>query len=68
MIRGADLGSGFRFSMLGVGGSVASARAANVSIIRLTHNNWTAVSTEDSEPLDTAETNVRTTAVMLTVT
>lgn len=67
VIRGADLGSGLRFKMLGIGGSVARARAAKVSIIRLTHNSWTAVSTEDSLPLDTAETKVRVTAVILTV-
>ncbi len=53
--------------MLGIGGSVARARAAKVSIIRLTHSSWTAVSTEDSLPLDTAETKVRVTAVILTV-
>ena len=67
VIRGADLGSGFRFSMLGNGGSVARAKAARVSIIKLTHKSWTAVSTEVSLPLETAETKVRTTAVMLTV-
>lgn len=68
VISGADFGSGFRLSMLGVGGSVAKARAANVSMIKFTHSNWTAVRTDDSVELDTAEINVRNTAVMLTVT
>lgn len=36
VIRGADFLSGLRFKMLGVGGSVARARAAKVSIIRFT--------------------------------
>lgn len=54
--------------MLGEGGSVAKARAAKVSMIRLTHSSWTAVNTEVSVLLETAETNVKTTAVMLTVT
>lgn len=67
VIKGADFGSGFRRSRLGVGGSVANASAAKVSIIKLTHSNWTAVRTELSSPLATAETNVITTAVMLTV-
>lgn len=67
VINGADFGSGLRSSMLGVGGSVARASAANVSMIRLTQSNWTAVKTELSVLLDTADTNVRTTAVMLTV-
>ena len=68
VINGADLGSGLRFRMLGVGGSVANARAANVSMIKLTHKSWTAVSTEVSVLLATADTNVNTTAVMFTVT
>ena len=54
--------------MLGEGGSVAKARAAKVSMMRLTHNSWTAVNTEVSVLLETAETKVKTTAVMLTVT
>lgn len=54
--------------MLGEGGSVAKARAAKVSIMRLTHSSWTAVNTEVSVLLETAETKVKTTAVMLTVT
>lgn len=68
VIKGADFGSGFRFRMLGIGGSVARARAARVSMIRLTHKSCTAVRTEDSLPLETADTKVRTTAVMFTVT
>ena len=67
VIRGADFGSGLRFRMLGVGGSVANARAAKVSIIKLTQRSWTAVKTEVSLPLPTAEMKVKTTAVMLTV-
>ena len=54
--------------MLGEGGSVAKARAAKVSMMRLTHSSWTAVNTEVSVLLETAETKVKTTAVMLTVT
>lgn len=48
VIRGADFGSGRRFRMLGDGASVAKARAANVSMMRLTHSNCTAVRTEIS--------------------
>lgn len=36
VIKRADFGSGFLSRMLGVGGSVARARAANVSIMRFT--------------------------------
>ena len=54
--------------MLGEGGSVAKARAAKVSMMRLTQSSWTAVNTEVSVPLETAETNVKITAVMFTVT
>ena len=39
VIKGADFGSGNLSNRLGVGGSVASARAANVSMIRLTQSN-----------------------------
>ena len=67
VIRGDDFGSGFRSKILGVGGSVASANAAMVSIIRLTHSSCTAVKTDCSESLDTAETKVSTTAVIFTV-
>lgn len=68
VIRGADLGSGFRSKIAGVGGSVAKARAAKVSMMRLTQRSWTAFRTDSSLSLDTADTNVSTTAVMLTVT
>lgn len=44
-----------------------SARAAKVSIIRLTHNSCTALKTLSLELLYRADTNVRATAVMLTV-
>src|SRR3569833_3733237 len=59
--------SGLRSSTESCGGSVARARAASVSMIRFTHSSWTAVRTLASLGLDTAETNVRTTAVTLTV-
>ena len=67
VMRGEDLGSGRRSRMERGGGSVAKARAAKVSMIRLTHSSCTAVKTEDSVEDATAETNVRMTAVMLTV-
>ena len=67
VISGADFGSGLRCRILGDGPSVASASAANVSMMRLTQSNCTAVRTEVSEPLATAEMNVKTTAVILTV-
>lgn len=66
-INGADFGSGLRFSKLGVGASVASANAAKVSIIRFTQRSCTAVSTEVSFLLATADTKVNITAVTLTV-
>ena len=68
VIKGADFGSGLRFSILGGGGSVARAKAAKVSIIRFTQRSCTALSTEVSFWLATAEMNVNKTAVMLTVT
>lgn len=67
VISGADLGSGFRFKMLRVGGSVAKASAAKVSMIRLTQSSWTAVNTESSLASATAEMKVKKTAVILTV-
>lgn len=67
VIKGADLGSGRLFRIDGDGASVASANAANVSMIRLTHSSCTAVSTEASSLLATPEMNVSNTAVMLTV-
>lgn len=67
VISGADFFSGFRLRMLRVGGSVASARAANVSIMRFTQRSCTALRTDSSSLLATAETKVRTTAVIFTV-
>jgi len=67
VINGADLGSGLRIRILGVGGSVASANAAKVSIIRFTQSSCTALSTDVSVLLATAEMKVSMTAVMLTV-
>lgn len=67
VIKGADLGSGFLSRMLCAGGSVAKASAAKVSMIRLTQSNCTADKTEDWSSEATAVTNVRSTAVMLTV-
>ena len=68
VINGADFGSGRRFNIECEGGSVAKAKAANVSIIKLTQRSWTAVRTELSSSLATAEIKVKKTAVMLTVT
>jgi hypothetical protein len=67
VISGADFGSGRLFNIEAEGGSVASARAAKVSMIKLTHRSCTAVNTEFSSSLATAEMKVRKTAVMLTV-
>ena len=67
VIRGADFGSGRRFRMVGEGASVASASAAKVSMMRLTQSNWTAVRTDCSLSLATADTKVNRTAVILTV-
>ena len=67
VINGADFLSGLRSRTARVGGSVAKARAANVSIMRLTQSSWTALRTDSSVALATAETKVNTTAVMLTV-
>ncbi len=67
VMRGADFLSGLRSRIDGVGGSVARARAAKVSIIRLTQRSCTALRTDCSSLLATAETNVKMTAVMLTV-
>lgn len=47
---------------------VARAKAANVSMIKFTHRSCTAVKTELSVSLATAEMKVRTTAVIFTVT
>jgi hypothetical protein len=67
VIRGADLGSGFRSRILGDGGSVASANAARVSWIRYTHISCTEVRTGCPLELAIAETKVSITVVMLTV-
>jgi hypothetical protein len=67
VIRGADFGSGFLSRILELGGSVARARAANVSMIRLTQSNWTGVRIGSSFGLAIPVTNVMPTAVMLTV-
>lgn len=67
VINGAFFPAGLRSRISGVGGSVARARAANVSMIKLTHRSWTAVRTEVISALETEETKVRSTAVILTV-
>lgn len=67
MIKGADLGSGLRSRILYAGGSVARARAAKVSIIKLTQSSCTADKTEVCSEEATEETKVRSTAVMFTV-
>lgn len=67
VISEADFRSGLRSRTLRVGGSVASASAANVSIIKLTQSSWTALRTDSWVGLATAETNVKTTAVTFTV-
>jgi len=66
-IKDAPRGSGFRSSSSCLGGSVANANAANVSWIKFTQSNWTAVKVEDSLPLAIEVTNAKPTAVMLTV-
>ena len=63
----AFLGSGFLSRRSGVGGSVARAKAAKVSMIKLTHRSWTAVRADCSELLAIEETKAKTTAVTLTV-
>jgi hypothetical protein len=50
-----------------VGGSVANARAAKVSMIKLTHRSCTAVSADSSSLFAMDETKAKTTAVTLTV-
>lgn len=67
VINGESLRSGFRSKIEGVGGSVASARAANVSMMRFSQSSWTAPSTDSCSVLVTAEMKVSKTAVMLTV-
>jgi hypothetical protein len=68
VMRGSDLGAGFRSRMLRAGGSVARARAAIVSWKRLIHISSTAVRTDCSSELATAETKMSITQVMPTVT
>lgn len=58
---------GFLSMIFGSGLSVAKAKAARVSMIRLIHNSWTAVSTDVSSLDATDETNVKITAVILTI-
>jgi hypothetical protein len=65
--NGALRGLRGRCNISSVGGSVARASAAKVSIIRLSHSNWTALKTLWLELLYIAVTTVRQTAVMLTV-
>src|ERR1700744_2583800 len=67
VIRASDLGCGGRSRIFLVGASVARASAARVSMMRLTQRSCTAVRTEWFESLETADTKVKTTAVMLTV-
>lgn len=67
VMRGADFLVGLRFRIFRVGGSVASASAAKVSIIKFTQRSWTAVRTDSSVEEATAEMKVRRTAVMFTV-
>ena len=68
VMSGADFGCGFLLSMFGVGGSVARASAAKVSMMRFTHKSCTAVKTDSSFSFATAEMKVSMTAVILTVT
>ena len=56
---------GFRFRRSSVGFSVASAREANVSMIRLTHSIWMAL--RGLSVMVKAEMMVSVTATMLTV-
>lgn len=63
---GAFLFSGLRSSREGSALSVASARAAKVSIIKFTQSNWTAFKTLFSSPPATLDTKVMTIAVTLT--
>lgn len=67
VIKGADFASGLRVSSLGVGGSVAKARAASVSWNKLIHMSCTAVRMDCSVELEMAETTVTKTEVMVTV-
>lgn len=66
-ISEADFRSGFLSRTDGFGGSVARARAAKVSIIKLTHSSCTGVRMDFSVSLEIADTKVIVTAVTLTV-
>jgi hypothetical protein len=67
LMRGAVSLSGLRSSEERVAGSVASARAANVSMIRLTQRSWTGVRMALSLSDARAETKVTITATILTL-
>ena len=67
LIMDAAFGSGFLSSSFKLGGSVARAKAANVSWMRLTHKSCTAVSTDSSCPLAMQDTAANKTALTLTV-
>jgi len=64
---GAIRGSGSRSSTLGLGGSVAKARAAKVSWNKLIHMSWTGVRTDCSSELETADTKASNTEVTVMV-
>lgn len=66
-ISGVALVSGDRWRTAGFAGSVASASAANVSIIKLTQSNWAGERVDSPVSLATEDTNVSVTAVMFTV-
>ena len=65
-MSGSDLRAGGRSKTSGLGGSVAKARAANVSMMRLTHRSWMAVRT-DTGDFDGVSVAV-TKAVMMAIT
>lgn len=67
VISGEDLPCGGRSRIFSVGGSVASARAAKVSMMRLTQSSWTALRAGSIWSSYMAVTKDRTTATMLTV-
>jgi hypothetical protein len=66
-MSGSDFLSGRRLSNFREGGSVARARAAPVSMIRLSQRSCIALSTDSSLGLCMDVRAVRATAVMLTV-
>jgi len=66
LINGSDFLEGFLSRDESVGGSVASARAAKVSMIKLTQSSWTAERIDPSEDDAMAETKVRRIAATLT--